>query len=455
MSDMENTEMKEEETTEAEAPKPKKIQTLRGFQDFLPDMQDYYTLIKKAVRHRGRQSGFRRITTPVMEETGLFARGLGDETDVVSKEMFTMESKSGKSMTLKPESTAGVVRSYIEHGMQTLPQPVQLYYIEPHFRYDRPQKGRFRQFHQYGFEVLGDRDPSIDAQVIHMVWKILQDLEVDNRLDIQINTLGSTKVRKEYTEALQEFFYDKKRHLSEESQRRLETNPLRILDSKDEDDQMLVSIAPKLHDFLDEESKQFYATVKEYLTALKIPFYENTSLVRGLDYYCDTVFEIWDRSLGAQNAVGGGGRYDGLGEILGSSNPIPAFGCAFGVERVIGHIKESGVEPPSKDSVHVFVAQLGDEAKKESIKVATDLRELGIHTIGGMGKSSMKAQLKIADKLNVPWTIIIGEVEVRENMAIIRDMERGKQEKVSRDNLYNEIMKRVGKENIDTYTLGE
>lgn len=438
-----------------EKEKPKKFQTLRGFQDLLPADHDLYTLIKKSVRHRGRQSGFRRITTPTMEETGVFERGLGESTDVVSKEMFTMESRSGKLMTLKPEATAGIVRAYIEHGMQTLPQPVQLYSIEPQFRYDRPQKGRYRQFHQYDFEVLGERDPSIDAQIIHMSWKILQDLGIEDRLDIQINTLGTPIVRKKYTEALKDFFYDKKQHLSADSQKRLETNPLRILDSKDEDDQILVSMAPKMKDFMDEESTKFYEAVKSYLKELKVPFYENESLVRGLDYYCDTVFEVWDRSLGSQNAVGGGGRYDGLGTVLGSPNPIPAFGCAFGVERVMGHMKDSGIETPNKDGVQVFVAQLGEEAKKKAIKIATELRDMGIHAVGGMGKSSMKAQLKMADKRNAPWAIILGEVEVREEIAILRNMKLGKQHKVEMKDLYKEILSLVGKENLDTYSLGE
>lgn len=429
------------------------FQTLRGFQDLLPDFQDYYTLIKKVARHRGRQSGFRRITTPVMEDTRVFTRALGESTDVVSKEMFTMLSRSGKSMTLKPEATAGIMRAYIEHGMQNLPQPVQLYSIEPQFRYDRPQKGRFRQFHQVDFEVLGVKDPSIDAQVIHMCWKILQDLQIENRFDLQINTLGSAEIRATYVEALKDFFYDKKRHLSPESQIRLDTNPLRILDSKDEDDQILASLAPKLKDFLDSESKAFYETVKEYLTELNVPFFENEGLVRGLDYYCDTVFEFWDRSLGAQNAVGGGGRYDGLAEMLGGPN-TPAFGMAFGVERLIGHMKDAGVQPPSKDSVHIFVAQLGEEAKKKAIKITTQLRDMGYHAIGAMGKSSMKSQLRMADRSGAPICLILGEVEVRENKALLRDMIHGKQEIVTMDNLFAEIDTMLGNQK-DIYTLGE
>jgi len=209
-------------------------------------------------------------------------------------------------------------------------------------------------------------------------------------------------------------------------------------------------MAPKMKDFLDEESVKFYENVKSYLTELNVPFYENESLVRGLDYYSDTVFEIWDRSLGSQNAVGGGGRYE-LGKALGNAEAIPAFGMAMGAERIMGHMEEAGINVPSKDTVDVFVAQLGNEAKKKAIKIATDLRDFGIHAIGGMGKSSMKAQLKMADKRNVPWTIILGEVEVREGIAIIRDMKEGKQVKVAIEDLYTEIINKIGKENIDHY----
>lgn len=434
--------------------KPKKFQTLRGFQDLLPDFQDFYTLIKKTVRHRGRQSGFRRITTPVLEETGVFVRALGESTDVVSKEMFMLESRSGKHMTMKPEATAGIVRSYIENGMHVWPQPVQLYSIEPQFRYDRPQKGRFRQFHQVDFEVLGVKDPSIDAQVIHMAYKILQDLGISHRFDLQINTLGSAKNREAYIIALKDFFFDKKRHLSPDSQERLETNPLRILDSKDEDDQILVSMAPKLQDFLDEESQGFYDSVKEYLNELEVPFYENKMLVRGLDYYCDTVFEFWDRSIGAQNAVGGGGRYDGLAEMLGGQH-TPGFGMAFGVERLVDHMKEEKIVPPSKDDVHIFVAQLGGEGKKKAIKIASNLRDKGFHAIGGMGKSSMKVQLKMADKVGAPWAIILGEVEVREGNAILRNMVQGKQEVVRLEEVEDEVIKRLESVSPDTYSLGK
>ena len=434
--------------------KPEKLQTLRGFNDILPDEYDYYTLIKKVARHRLRQSGFRRISTPMMEYIDVFARGIGDTSDIVSKEMFTMESRSGKMMALKPEATAGIMRAYLEHGMINLPQPVQLYCIEPHFRYDRPQKGRFRQFHQVDFEVIGARDASIDAQVIHLSYKILEDLNIVNHFSLQINTLGNIEVRKQYNEALRDYFYGKERHLPEQCVAQLDKNPLRILDSKDEDVQILVSMAPKMEDFLDDESRQFYDELKSFLTELNIPFTENKNLVRGFDYYTDTVFEFWDKNQGAQNAIGGGGRYDGLAEIMGGVH-TPAMGVAMGVERIIAHLKEEGIVPPEKDKTHVFVAQLGGVAKQKALQLIADLHDRGVHARGAVGKASMKNQLRIADKFGVDWTILVGEVEVRENTAILRNMKAGTQEVMSMDDVVDKVVKIVGEENLDVYNLGE
>ncbi len=434
--------------------KTQKYQTLRGFHDVLPDEYDFHTLVKKVARHRLRQAGFRRVSTPVMEETGVFIRGVGDTTDIVEKEMFTMTSRSGKSMTMKPESTAGIVRAYIEHGMMNLPQPVQLYYIEPHFRYDRPQKGRYRQFYQLGFEVIGARDASIDAQIILLSYKILSDLKIEHHFSLQLNTLGNLDVRRQYNDALRNYFYGKERHLPEDCLARLEKNPMRILDSKNEDVQILVSMAPKLESFIDKESLEYYTEVKSFLQELEIPYSENTSLVRGLDYYTDTVFEFWDKNQGAQNAIGGGGRYDGLVELLGGRS-TPGVGVAFGVERIIDHMLEEGVVPPQKDRVPIFVAQLGGVSKKKAVRILSELHDQGVHARGAMGKASMKHQLEMANKFGVDWAIIIGEVEVRENKAILRNMKEGTQEIVSMDDVIRKTIENVGKDKVDTYALGE
>ncbi|MBI5414210.1 histidine--tRNA ligase [Candidatus Peregrinibacteria bacterium] len=431
-----------------------KYQSLRGFHDVLPDEYDYYTLVKKTARHRLRQAGFRRISTPIMEETALFVRAAGETTDIVEKEMFTMQSRSGKSMSLKPESTAGIVRAYIEHGMMNLPQPVQLYAIEPHFRYDRPQKGRYRQFHQLDFEVIGTRDASIDAQVILISYKFLKDLKILHHFSLQLNTLGNAESRKQFNDDLRNYFFGKERYLSEDLLSKLEKNPIRILDAKDEDVQILLSKAPKLGDYLDAASKEYYAEVKGFLDELGISYRENKNLVRGLDYYSDTVFEFWDKNEGAQNAVGGGGRYDGLVEFLGG-RPTPAVGVAFGLERIVQHMKDEGIVPPQKDKIPVFVAQLGGEAKKKAMRILAELHDKGIHAVGAVGKASIKYQLEMANKVNADWAVLMGEVEVREKKAILRDMNAGTQEIVEIDEVVKKVLELVGSENLDVYTLGE
>ena len=434
--------------------KIKPFQTPKGVHDILPRDHEFYTYIKKVVRHRLRQAGFKRISTPIFEYTDVFARSIGDATDIVEKEMYTFEDKKGRSLTLKPEGTAGVVRAYIEHGMKQLPQPVELYYIEPHFRYDRPQKGRYRQFWQLGFEIIGELDPALDAQVIYIANKINEDLGIERLFEIQLNTIGSLEDRKKYIQALKDYYYGKERSLCEHCKSRLEKNPLRLLDCKNEDCMILAELAPKMTDYLSKESLEYYEDVKEYLNELGIPFKENPKLVRGLDYYSNTVFEFWDAKEGAQNAIGGGGRYDGLVEKMGGQ-PTPAVGYAAGIERIIAHMKREKIRVPHKDNIHVFVAQLGKEAKKKCLKLIDEMREQGIRTIGALGKGSMKQQLKLADKFNAPYTLILGITEVREGTIIIRNMEKGSQEVVKFDQVIDEIISRIGEKNLDKYSPGE
>lgn len=426
------------------------FQTPKGVHDILPHDHEYHTYIKKIVRHRCRQAGFKRITTPMFEFTEVFKRSIGEVTDVVSKEMYTFEDRKGRSLTLKPEGTASICRAYIQHGMQNLPQPVELYYIEPHFRYERPQAGRYRQFWQFGFEMIGETDPALDAQVILLAYRIYQDLGIAPSLKLQINNIGDLESRKNYVVALKDYYFGKERYLSEEDRVRLQKNPLRILDSKNEDTIILNQSAPKFIDYISKESREYHDEVKEYLTDLGIEFTENDKLVRGLDYYNQTVFEFWDEKKGAQNSVGGGGRYDGLMEILGGQ-PAPAIGFAMGLERVIAQMKRNKVRVPSKDDLHVFVAQLGREAKKVSLPLINELRESGIKTMGALGKGAFKNQLKIADRFKVPYCVLIGLTEVREGTAIIRDMKVGTQKTVKMDQVVAEMVKRIGKENLDYY----
>lgn len=420
----------------------------------MPHDHEYHTFIKKVVRHRARQAGFKRLSTPIFEYTELFKRSIGDDSDIVSKEMYVFEDKKGRSLTLKPEGTAGIVRSYIQHGMNQMPQPMLLYYFEPHFRYDRPQKGRYRQFWQFGFEIIGESDPALDAQTIQLANKINEDLGVDGIFRLQLNTIGTSEDRKEYMTALQDYYAGKERSLCDNCKDRLSKNPMRLLDCKEEDCKILAQIAPEMKDYLTKESIEYHEELKGYLDEIGIEFEENPKLVRGLDYYTKTVFEFWDKENGSQNAIGGGGRYDGLIELLGGQS-TPAVGYAAGVERIIANMKREKIRVPSKDDLHVFVAQLGVDAKKKCLPLIDELREVGIKTMGALGKGSINVQLRLADKFKVPYAVLIGMTEVREETAIIRDMQKGVQETVKMKNVTARLTELIGEENLDKYSPGE
>lgn len=429
-------------------------QTPKGVHDILPKDHEYHTYIKKVVRHRSRQAGFRRITVPVFEYTDVFARSIGESSDIVSKEMYTFKDKKGRSLTLRPEGTAGVARAYIQHGMDNWPQPVELYYIDPFFRYDRPQKGRYRQFWQFGLEIIGESDPALDAQIIYLAFRILDDLGIAHVFNLQLNSIGSAEDRASYMQILKDFYFGKERSLCSDCKYRLDKNPLRLLDCKAEDCHILAEIAPKMADHLSDDSKDYHTELKEYLDEMGIVYHENSSLVRGLDYYTKTVFEFWDKTNGSQNAIGGGGRYDGLMELMGGK-PTPACGFAAGIERIIANMKREKVRVPRKDDLHVFVAQLGREAKKKCLPLINELRENGIRTMGALGKGAIKTQLRLADKFDVPYTVIVGITEVREGTAIIRNMEVGTQKTVPFHEVTEEIITLIGAENRDMYSPDE
>jgi len=433
-----------------------KYRTPKGTHDILPEENRFMTYIKKAVRHRARQAGYQRIDTPLFERREIFERGIGSHTDIVEKELFTVSAKQSDkkedAFVLRPEFTASICRSYIEHAMDQEPQPVALYSIGPLFRHDRPQKGRFRQFHQFNFEVIGLADASLDAQLIQVVTKIYSDLKILDRLNLQINNVGTSESRQAFIEALKDYFIGKERNLPELDRKRLETNPLRLLDSKEEDTQILLKSAPTLDQFLSDESREYHEALLSYLTEMEIPFVQNTGLVRGLDYYSQTVFEFWDESTGAQNAVGGGGRYDGLIELLGGK-PTPGIGFAGGLERTIWHMKEAGVQAPHKDQVDVFVAQLGPEAKRKCLSLISELRDRGVHTIGALGEASLKSQMRHADRFGAKYTLLLGQMEVRDGTIILRDMAAGKQEQLKIKEAIPKILKLIGEKNLDTYTI--
>lgn len=431
------------------------FRTPKGTNDVLPVDHQYFTYIKKAVRHRARQAGYQRIDPPMFEKRDIFERGIGEHTDVVEKELYLVKGKHSDEeaeFALRPEFTAGICRSYIEHNMDQLPQPVELYSIGQCFRYDRPQKGRYRQFHQFDFEVIGLKDASIDAQMILVLSKILKDLRILDRLKLQVNNIGNHENRQAFLEALKDYFVGKERNLPELDRMRLETNPLRLLDSKEEDTQILLKRAPKLDQFIDDESKAYHEVLLGYLDELGVDYTENDGLVRGLDYYTQTVFEYWDEKQGAQNAIGGGGRYDGLIEALGGK-PTPGVGFAVGIERIIWHMKEAGVKAPHKDHIDVFVAQLGPDAKKMCLQLISKLRDLGVHTVGALGEASIKSQMRLADKFNARYSLLLGQIEVKEGTIILRDMEAGKQRHIPFENAIPEVIKLIGEENLDTYTL--
>ena len=349
----------EEKNTETKKKTPKTPQLLRGMKDILPESQKYWNYVRKIVEELAEDYTYERIDTPVLEETGLFARSVGENTDIVEKEMFSFEDKGGTNVSLRPENTAGIVRAYIEHGMLDRPQPVRLFYWGPFFRYDRPQAGRYRQFHQFGFEAIGDDNPIIDAQIIVMCQSLYQTIGLP--VVTQINSVGCKKCRKEYEQLLADYLSSRKKFLCEDCKKRLTKNPLRILDCKEKECKEMLTDAPHIVDHLDEECKEHFVKVLEYLDEADITYQLNPFLVRGLDYYTKTTFEIWpEKSEGSQSALGGGGRYDDLAEVLGG-RPTPACGFAGGIERLVISMREKEIVIPFKETPDVFVAQLFPE----------------------------------------------------------------------------------------------
>lgn len=401
-------------------------QAVRGTSDILPAEQPYWRYIEQAVADISRLYGYRRIDTPIFEDTSLFSRSTGDFTDIVQKEMYTFDDRGGNSLTLKPEGTPPVCRAYIQHGLGNLPQPVKLYYISPIFRYDRPQAGRYRQHYQFGYEAIGEADPAIDAEVIDMAWRFYRSLGLA-RITLQLNSTGCRQCRPGYLSALKDYYNSYAGELCNDCKTRLEKNPLRLLDCKEPSCQKIAESAPKNAGHLCKECDEHFKKLQEYLGLLDIPFELNHRLVRGLDYYTRTVFEIQPEEEGAQSALGGGGRYDDLIEGLGGK-PTPALGFAAGIERIILNLKKEGVAVPATPGLQVLIAYLGDAARTEAIKLALVLREAGISAVTTTGGKSLKAQMRQANSLEARYTVIIGEDEVKAGTATLRDMANARQE---------------------------
>ncbi len=419
-----------------------KFQSPNGMHDILPQDQVYFQKVQKIIERVFDFYSFEKIDTPLLENADLFVRTVGMNTDIVEKEMYMLKTREGKeTLALRPEGTAPIMRAYLEHGFNTFPQPVKLWYFGPFFRHERPQAGRYRQFWQFGCEVLGEKSPIIDAQVILIIWNILNELGLKNTL-IKINSIGDENCRKDYRRALVRFLRSQKGFLCRDCLRRSKINPLRVLDCKNEKCREVLSEAPQIVDFLCKECRAHLKEVLEYLEELKIPYILDPFLVRGLDYYTRTVFEIEAPQEENEGTLAGGGRYDILAKALGKNN-VPACGAAVGVERIVSLMKKRKLEGAYLSPARVFIAQIGPLAKKKSLTIMEDLRKAGIKAVESFSKDSLKVQLARANKLNIKVVIIIGQKEALRKTLIIRDMETGKQTEVSFKDAVKETKKRL------------
>jgi histidyl-tRNA synthetase len=421
-----------------------KLQSPTGIHDILENEQLYFDKVTKATKQIAVAYNFSKITTPILEYTEIFEKSTGETSDIVEKEMYTLKTKGGDDLCLRPEFTPGVVRAYLQHGMSSLPKPVKLYSMGPLFRYEKPQSGRYRQFHQFNFEIFGVNDPVIDAQAIQMFYNILDDLKLKD-LCVHVNSIGCPECRPNYRKALLKYLKSKEKFLSPDSAKRLKKNPLRILDSKDPKDIEIVVNAPQVVDYLCEECHGHLKKVLEYLDGINLPYVLNSRLVRGLDYYSRTVFEIVQKSKDGNisSALIGGGRYDTLIKNMGGPD-TPAFGGAGGIERIILAIKEQnkGQElTPKTEEYQVFLAPLGESAKKKSLMLFEELRKEKISVAESFSKDSLKVQLGMASKLGAKYTLILGHREVLDNKIIIRDMANQKQKEVDLDKIIKELKK--------------
>ncbi len=409
----------------------------RGTKDILPDTVGDWNYVEGEIRELCRRFGYSEIRTPIFEHTELFQRGIGEGTDVVDKEMYTFTDRGERSITLRPENTASAVRAYLQNKLYAQSNLVKLFYIGSMFRYDRPQAGRMREFHQFGVEALGEANPAVDAEVILLAMNLLEGLGLKD-LELSINSVGCPKCRSKYRTMLQDFFRDKLEDLCEDCRSRFERSPLRILDCKKDSDKPYMADAPKITDCLCEECAEHFAKLKELLTSAGISFTHDPRLVRGLDYYTKTAFEIKYPPLGAQSAVAGGGRYDGLIEEMGG-NPTPAVGFATGLERLLLALESQNLLPEKNRSVDAYVVALGEKAQAEGFKLLNILRQQGLSAAMDFAGRSMKAQMKQANKLGAKYSVILGEDEIAEGVVMLRSMEDSSQAKVPMNQVAEKI----------------
>jgi histidyl-tRNA synthetase len=412
------------------------IKGIKGVKDILPEETPRWRLIEETARQWAVRYGFQEMRVPIFEVTTLFARSIGASTDIVEKEMYTFQDRDGTSLTLRPEGTAGTVRAFIEHNRAADPLPQKYFYMGPMFRHERPQAGRLRQFHQFGIESLGTSDPRADVEVIALLWRVLSDLNLP-ALTLEINNLGYTADREAYRPLLVSYLTQHTEQLCGNCLRRVETNPLRVLDCKVPECRVATEAAPRLADSLSEKARSYFSSVIAGLDSIAIPYQLNHRLVRGLDYYCLTTFEVTSTSLGAQNAVGAGGRYDGLVETLGGPS-TPAVGFALGLERMAMMLPEAA-PVSSPGSMTVYIAGFGSQGSSTGLSALEELRTAGIRSISDFRAATLKSHLRQADRLGSRFALIIGDDEVVKGAGILRDMNTKAQQDVSLTSLSRDI----------------
>ena len=431
-----------------------KFQAPTGMHDILPEDQFLYERIWRLTDDVAKFYGFGKIDVPIVEDAVLYEKGTGGNTDIVEKQMYTLKTKGGDILVLRPEFTPGIVRSYIQHGMINLPQPVKLYTYGPLFRYEHPQAGRFRQFHQVDFEVFGEQSAALDAQIIQIFYIILTELKFSH-LIIEVNSIGDSQCRPYYKKLLANYLRPRQNSLCADCRRRIRENPLRTLDCKEEKCQRVKRQAPQLIDHLCEECKDHFKALLEFLDETDLPYHLDPYLVRGLDYYTKTVFEIFsdrptedDPETGEEtiqrSALVGGGRYDALVRLLGGKD-VPGFGAAAGVERIVSLMKKMQLDITPEPIAKVFLAQLGDLPKKKSLKILEEFRKAKIQVVESLGRDSLRTQLARADKLDVEYTLILGQREVLDGTIVVRKMDTGEQQTVKLDKIIEEMKKRLRK----------
>lgn len=410
-------------------------QAPRGTQDWYGDTMHNRTVIEKICRDEAEKYNIKEIITPVFEHTVLFQRGVGETTDVVQKEMYTFNDRGDRSITLKPEGTAGAIRAYLEHNMYADPAPKKLFYVTPAFRYEKPQSGRLRQHHQFGVEIVGSKSPMVEVELISLISTIIKKLGLKDA-KLHINSIGCANCRKTYNEALLKYLSSHEDELCETCRERMNKNPLRILDCKVDADKDVIKNAPRTIEYLDDECREHFEELKSILTELGIPFEVDTGIVRGLDYYTKTVFEF-------VNSEGftlcGGGRYDGLVHEIDEKQDIPSAGFGMGLERILYFLDKEGVELEPEKPVSLYVGILGKEAKAKAYSIVKNLRDSGVVVETDYMDRSVKAQMKYANKINAAYTVIIGENEINDGEASVKNMETGEQVKLSLDKIVDYI----------------